>query len=660
MLWEYDCSSGKIFIHYDLIAKEYENSSYTVNELIRDKYLNEKYLKSFFEENKSYEEFEIQFATDNSWLIWYCVRVERIADVIIVSGKNMYNEFKERSIYNSVKGSFENVISIDVRIGSCVVVHSKRTLSHPAKTYDYNNTMKMFVDKYTAEDDRESLKNELSLDYVVKRLEEENVYNIYVNVISASGKKSCKKVTFSYTDKSKSFITFSTVNMDEIVTRYERMLKDLKRKSRNDMLTGVYNRNFYEANIKNQSFTGGVAIFDIDNFKLCNDTKGHGAGDDLLVRVSQIIKSEITDNDKLIRYGGECYGSAQKILIADDWELNRKMLCDMIGNDFEILEARDGRECMELIGEYKTEILLILLDDIMPGTDGFEILAEMNRLHYIDDIPVIMITSNGTDDNIRRAFSLGVSDYISRPFDPKVVTQRIQNTLRLHLKQQRLTSIITKQLGESQNSERIMTEVLSGILGRKNGESAAHIRHIRKVTAMLLERLILKTDKYGLSWHDCEIIAYASVLHDIGKIEIDSKILNKPGRLTPKEREEVKKHAVLGEEILLNGAGNTLNEEPMLATAVQICRWHHERYDGGGYPDGLSGDNIPIDAQVVSIADVYDALVCRRVYKEAYSGEKALDMILSGECGSFNPILLECLCNISSKLIKDIYANKCD
>lgn len=470
MLWEYDCSSGKIFIHYDLIAKEYENGSYTVNELIRDKYLNEKYLKSFFEENKSYEEFEIQFATDNSWLIWYCVRVERIADVIIVSGKNMYNEFKERSIYNSVKGWFENVISIDVRIGSYVVVHSKRTLSHPAKTYDYNNTMKMFVDKYTAEDDRESLKNELSLDYVVKRLEEENVYNIYVNVISASDKKSCKKVTFSYTDKSKSFITFSTVNMDEIVTRYESMLKDLKRKSRNDMLTGVYNRNFYESNIKNQSFTGGVAIFDIDNFKLCNDTKGRGAGDDLLVRVSQIIKSEITDNDKLIRYGGdeflllipgasssalektlnriqnsvrnsnlnetdaftvslsvggviaknetaqeaayradrlmyrakskknavvteqnqfaynggECYGSAQKILIADDWELNRKMLCDMIGNDFEIIEARDGRECMELIGEYGTEISLILLDDIMPGTDGFEILAEMNRLHYID------------------------------------------------------------------------------------------------------------------------------------------------------------------------------------------------------------------------------------------------------------------------------------
>lgn len=500
----------------------------------------------------------------------------------------------------------------------------------------------------------------MSLDYVVKRLEEENVYNIYVNVISASGKKSCKKVTFSYTDKSKSFITFSTVNMDEIVTRYERMLKDLKRKSRNDMLTGVYNRNFYESNIKNQSFTGGVAIFDIDNFKLCNDTNGHGAGDDLLVRVSQIIKSEITDNDKLIRYGGECYGSAQKILIADDWELNRKMLCDMISNDFEIIEARDGRECMELIGEYGTEISLILLDDIMPGTDGFEILAEMNRLHYIDDIPVIMITSNGTDDNIRRAFSLGVSDYISRPFDPKVVTQSIQNTLRLHLKLQRLTSIITKQLGESQNSERIMTEVLSGILGRKNGESAAHIRHIRKVTAMLLERLILKTDKYGLSWHDCEIIADASVLHDIGKIEIDSKILNKPGRLTPKEREEVKKHAVIGEEILLNGAGNTLNEEPMLATAVHICRWHHERYDGGGYPDGLSGDNIPIAAQVVSIADVYDALVCRRVYKEAYSGEKALDMILSGECGSFNPILLECLCDISSKLIKDIYANKCD
>lgn len=570
MLWEYDCSSGKIFIHYDLIAKAYENSSYTVNELIRlfknefhisvnelirDKYLNEKYLKSFFEENKSYEEFEIQFATDNSGLIWYCVRVERIADVIIVSGKNMYNEFKERSIYNSVKGSFENVTSIDVRIGSCVVVHSKRTLSHPAKTYDYNNTMKMFVDKYTAEDDKESLKNELSLDYVVKRLEEENVYNIYVNVISASDKKSCKKVTFSYTDKSKSFITFSTVNMDEIVTRYERMLKDLKRKSRNDMLTGVYNRNFYESNIKNQSFTGGVAIFDIDNFKLCNDTKGHGAGDELLVRVSQIIKSEITDNDKLIRYGGD-------------------------------------------------EFLLLI-----PGASSSALEKTLNRIQK-------SVRNSNLNETDGFTLSLSVGGVIAKNETAEEAAYRADRLM--YRAKSKKNAVVTEQNQFAYNG----------------GECYGSAQKI--------------------------LIADASVLHDIGKIEIDSKILNKPGRLTPKEREEVKKHAVIGEEILLNGAGNTLNEEPMLATAAQICRWHHERYDGGGYPDGLSGDNIPIAAQVVSIAVVYDALVCRRVYKEAYSGEKALDMILSGECGSFNPILLECLCDISGKLIKDIYADKYD
>ena len=570
MLWEYDCSSGKFFIHYDLIAKEYENGSYTVNELIRlfknefhisvnelirDKYLNEKYLKSFFEENKSYEEFEIQFATDNSRLIWYCVRVERIADVIIVSGKNMYNEFKERSIYNSVKGSFENVISIDVRIGSCVVVHSKRTLSHPANTYDYNNTMKMFVDKYTAEDDKESLKNELSLDYVVKRLEEENVYNIYVNVISESGKKSCKKVTFSYTDKSKSFITFSTVNMDEIVTRYERMLKDLKRKSRNDMLTGVYNRNFYEENIKNQSFTGGVAIFDIDNFKLCNDTKGHGAGDELLVRVSQIIKSEITDNDKLIRYGGD-------------------------------------------------EFLLLI-----PGASSSALEKTLNRIQK-------SVRNSNLNETDGFTVSLSVGGVIAKNETAEEAAYRADRLM--YRAKSKKNAVVTEQNQFAYNG----------------GECYGSAQKI--------------------------LIADASVLHDIGKIEIDSKILNKPGRLTPKEREEVKKHTVIGEEILLNGAGNTLNEEPMLATAAQICRWHHERYDGGGYPDGLSGDNIPIAAQVVSIAVVYDALVCRRVYKEAYSGEKALDMILSGECGSFNPILLECLCDISGKLIKDIYADKYD
>ena len=328
----------------------------------------------------------------------------------------------------------------------------------------------------------------------------------------------------------------------------------------------------------------------------------------------------------------------------------------MIGDEFEALEAENGKKCLEKLKEYGTGISLVLLDIIMPEMDGLEVLSEMKRLHYTDDIPVIMISVDGSENNIRRAFDLGVTDYISRPFDSKVVMQRIHNTVRLYSKQQRLTSLIARQHGESINNEHIMTDVLSGLLGRKNGESAQHIRNIRKITEMLLERLILKTDKYGLSWRDCDIISEAAALHDVGKIEIDSAILNKPGKLTPEEREIVKQHTVIGEEILLNGAGDSIKSEPMLETAAQICRWHHERYDGSGYPDGLKGDEIPIAAQVVSLADVYDALVSRRVYKEPYSGETALSMILAGECGSFNPLLTECLCNISDKLINDIYS----
>ena len=204
--------------------------------------------------------------------------------------------------------------------------------------------------------------------------------------------------------------------------------------------------------------------------------------------------------------------------------------------------------------------------------NGREVLSEMKRLHYTDDIPVIMISVDMSDGNIRRAFDLGVTDYISRPFDSKVVMQRIHNTVRLYSKQQRLTSLIARQHGESINNEHIMTDVLSGLLGRKNGESAQHIRNIRKITEMLLERLILKTDKYGLSWRDCDIISEAAALHDVGKIEIDSAILNKPGKLTPEEREIVKQHTVIGEEILLNGAGDSIKNEPMLETAAQICR----------------------------------------------------------------------------------------
>ena len=758
MIWEYDRGSGKIFIHYDVIAHSYAGKAYTVpeiigifrgefgigvNERIWKKYLNEEYLKSFFTDDKSGEELELQFLLPSEPLKWYRIRIERTGDDrLIISGRDMYNEFKERSLYHSVRESFDNIISISLETGTCVVIHARNMTEVPKTDLGYGRLMQMFVEKYVPEEDRERVKAELDLDCAIKRLEASAEYIKYINTIS-NNQKGCKKITFSYADKARKFITFTTLNIGEIVGRYEYLVSEIKKENYKDRLTGAYNRNYYETNLKLAGFSGGVAILDIDNFKSCNDLLGHAAGDAVLARVSKEIMLEISGEDFLVRFGGDefllvmpgatpenlektleriqnrirvksgsfCEGFSVtlsiggliskneamqdavyradrlmycaktrkntfvtersfsvgdeglsgkadicRVLIVDDSPQNREMLSKMIGGEFEVLEAENGRECLEKLKEYGTGISLVLLDIIMPEMNGLEVLSEMNRLHYSDDIPVIMISVDGSDGNIRRAFDLGVTDYIKFPFDTRVVKQRIYNTVKLYSKQQRLTTLIARQQDKNTDSGRILVDVLSGMLGRKNGESALHIQHIRKITEMLLERLILKTDKYGLSWRDCKTIAEAAVLHDVGKIEIDSKILNKPGKLTPEEREIVKRHTVIGEEILLNGAGSSIRKEPMLETAAQICRWHHERYDGGGYPDGLKGDEIPIAAQVVSLADVYDALVSRRVYKEPYSGEKALSMILAGECGSFNPLLIECLCNISDKLINDVYS----
>lgn len=761
MIWEYDCVKKTISIHYDSIAEGYENKSYTPEELVnifREKYklnttdymwknyLNGEYLQHFFESGNVSDEFEIQFITNDLKLMWYCVKVERVVeDKLILSGKNNYNEFKERSLYESIKESFENIISIDVQSKSCIVIHAKRISSRPTRAYNYDSTMKIFVDNYTAEDDKEHFKREMSLDNVIKKLESMNEYSVYVNIKSASSKKNCKKITFSYADDAKNFITLSTLNIGEVVSRYEHLLRETRKENFTDGLTDTYNRNYYELNIKLQNFTGGVAVLDVDDFKLCNDTHGHAAGDMILISVADAIKAGLSHDDMIIRFGGDEFlilmpditaetleeklegiqeriekrnknGSGgltislsiggviakneiaqeavyradrlmyhaklrknsvvteksfslrrnkdedmdinQQILIVDDSPLNREILKDMISDDFEVLEASDGKECMKLLEEYGTGISLVLLDVIMPNMDGFEVLNEMNRLHYIENIPVIIITVDGTGENIRRAFGLGASDYICRPYDAKVVMQRIYNTVKLYSKQRRLISMIMRQLSENEDNSRIMLDVLSGILGRKNGESAMHIQHIRKLTELLLERLILKTDKYNLSWRDCKMISEAAIMHDIGKIDIDSKILNKPGKLTPEERNEVQKHTLIGEEMIKRGVGMSKKSEPMLELAAQICRSHHERYDGNGYPDGLAGEEIPIAAQVVSIADAYDALVSKRSYKEAYSGEKALEMIVSGKCGMFNPLIVECLKDISEKIVEDVYEEK--
>lgn len=524
---------------------------------------------------------------------------------------------------------------------------------------------------------------------------------------------------------------------------YNEELRRMAEGTRLDILTGAYTRNYYETEMKHASFAGGVALIDIDDFKLCNDLYGHDVGDLALIETSKAIRSNIMEKDILIRYGGDelllllpeatpermdsvlekiradvsevkngklggirlsisvggvmtdkgpitdavyradrimylakrekntvmtdrkIESNSEKqsgddkerphVLIVDDSEFNRELLCGILGESFEILEADSGKEGLKLLRRYGTQISVVLLDIIMPEMNGFDVLDEMNREHWLDNIPVIMISADDSDENIRRAFDLGVTDYICRPFDAKVVERRIRNTITLNLKQRRMLLLLAEQSRDKEKIGQMMVDILSNTVCYVNGESGQHIRNIQRITAILLERLLLKTDRYRLSFQDCVMISTASALHDIGKVGINTFILNKPGILTPEEYEVMKKHTLIGEHILKSGELSEFREEPLLKTAEQICRWHHERYDGSGYPDGLSGEEIPIAAQVVSIADVFDALMSKRSYKEALSAEVALRMIENGECGSFNPVLIECLKQAVGKLESDVY-----
>ena len=522
---------------------------------------------------------------------------------------------------------------------------------------------------------------------------------------------------------------------------YEKLTEKLtvySEKLYKDVLTGAYNRRYFEEKVKNMSLNAGVAVIDLDDFKLFNDTYGHDGGDLVLTTVVNVIRHYIRRTDILVRYGGDefllilpgiekevfsqklrmiqekihathipgfnrrklsvsiggvmfTHGRLEEaitkadrlmymakghknivvtrweqkqntdkmekrnlpqLLVVDDSEMNREILKEILGKEYRILEACDGEEALKMLEQYGTEISLVLLDIIMPKMDGFEVLAYMNRDKWIEDIPVIMISSEGSESYIRRAYELGASDYISRPFDTKVVYQRVINMIKLYAKQRRLIHLVTDQIYEKEKNNRMMTGILSQIVEFRNGESGLHVLHINILTQLLLEKLMRKSENYDLSWSQQHMIATASALHDIGKIGIDEKILNKPGKLTKEEFEAMKQHTIIGARML--DRLEMYHDEEMMKYAYEICRWHHERYDGKGYPDGLKGEEIPISAQVVSLADVYDALVSDRVYKKAYSHEKAMEMILNGECGMFNPLLLECLVEIQDKVRKEL------
>ena len=507
-----------------------------------------------------------------------------------------------------------------------------------------------------------------------------------------------------------------------------------------DALTGAYNRRFYEDEVRGMKERAGVAVIDLDDFKLYNDTYGHHAGDMVLETVADIIRNFIRKSDMLIRCGGDEFllilpgirpdafssklqliqerihaasvpgyhhlqisvsiggvmfdggdisealsradtlmyqakvqknmvatewdarktekdvirDTRQQILIVDDSEMNRAILTEILKKDYRILEAENGEECIRILEQYGTDISLVLLDLVMLKMDGFEVLSVMNRRQWIEDIPVIMISSEDSSQFIRKAYEYGASDYIARPFDARVVYQRVFNTIKLYAKQRRLLNLVTAQVYEKERSNRIMITILSQIVEFRNGESGLHVIHINILTELLLEHLMSRSDRYYMSWAEQQLVVTASALHDIGKIGIDEKILNKPGSLTKEEFEIMKTHTLIGASMLERM--KVYQDEAMVQIAHDICRWHHERYDGKGYPDGLRGDEIPISAQVVALADVYDALTSERVYKKAYTHEEAIQMILNGECGAFNPVLLQCLDEVQDRIKREIEA----
>ena len=350
----------------------------------------------------------------------------------------------------------------------------------------------------------------------------------------------------------------------------------------------------------------------------------------------------------------------KKLLIVDDIMLNRAILNELFYEQFEVLEAENGKEALDLIEQYGEEIAVVLLDLVMPVMNGFEVLEVMNKSGIIKMVPVIMITGETDDDKMLTGYGLGVSDLVAKPFNSDIVQRRVSNVIDLyahknHLEQklEEQKEILAKQEHRLKQSNLFLIDALSTTVEFRNFESGAHVKRIRDLTRILLETL---SYEYSLSPQEIEAISNASSLHDIGKVAIPDSILLKPGKLTNEEFDIMKTHSLRGCEILEKL--NYIPDKEYYNYCYEICRHHHERWDGRGYPDGLKGDDISIWAQATSMADVYDALTSDRVYKKAYSHKEAVDMILNGECGTFNPKMLDSLLKVQDTLYESIHANR--
>ena len=553
----------------------------------------------------------------------------------------------------------------------------------------------------------------------------ENLFEVTARYVEVDGKPGVMEL-IRQMDKD---VLMDPAESELLVSR----ITDYHEKLYRDALTGAYNRRYYEDKYHQSEITAGIAVMDIDDFKLINDVYGHYAGDLALETVVKVIRRALMDSDKVIRYGGDEFvlllpgigknrfgkklqqlrqqihaatvpgysriqlsvsiggvwvtntpvdealkradtlmyqakkhkntialehgddehteqaneGEKPKVLVVGSAQLNREIIDGILHNDFTVLEAENGEKALETL-EREQDIALVLLDIHMSGMGGFDVMEAMRGRHILDDVPVVVVSDDNSSSTIRKAFDEGASDYITLPFDAKVVYQRVMNVLNLYAKQRRLSRLVVSQFYEREKNSRMLVNIFSQIVEQRNGESGAHVQHIHIITSRLLSRLAQKTDHYDLSHETRELICTASSLHDIGKIKIDDKILNKQGQLTPEEYAVMKTHTLIGAKML--NSLELYSDEPFVKLAYQICRWHHERYDGSGYPDGLAGENIPIAAQVVGLADAYDSLSSPKSYKKSYTRDEALNMIVSGACGAFNPLLLECLEEIKDEL----------
>lgn len=752
LIWEYNQAIGKIYVYRDKLAIKLENNWYDPAELDRiirqeyrfeisrsDSFFSADSVPEMVQKNTRLQEFDLWFCQKNRDLIWYNMRIEKLnQDSWIITGYNKSTEMKERSMYRALRNSFESILSTDVNTRRYLVSYSTFPVPDRLQEYDYDSSVSDYVRKYVYDEDKEQIIRALSLDTVMEKLQTQEDYSVFITVRQRDGSLSYKRVIHNYYDDTHQRITTSRLDISAIVNRYEAKIAEIRRENSIDALTGVYNRNYYEKNIRGTSLQGFVAMLDLDNLKLCNDHFGHSAGDSVLKKLAEVIKAELRSGDKLIRFGGDEFlllaqdcpddefeqlllriqtkvseaavpgfpglslsvsiggtrvaGSSsseavmradqmmymakahknlvitdrfmlqngkdgiarlekeqvlQQILIVDDSDMNRAMLREILKDNYSILEAGNGVECLSCVEHMGPSLSLILLDLNMPEMDGFEVLAELSRLGYMDDIPVIIISGTDSTADICRAYDLGATDYIHRPFNTQVIYRRVSNTITLMAKQRRMAELVNRQIDRATKQQELMVDFLSRIIGYRSGESNPHFANISTLSALLLQALQKRKNHYGLTEQDCQLIATAAVFHDVGKIGIPESILLKPGKLTAKEFEVMKTHTLIGDNLIKSL--EIYHDEPLLQMAAQICRWHHERYDGGGYPDGLKGEEIPICAQVVSIADAYDALMSARPYKPAFSSEKAIQMILNGECGVFNPVLVDCLLEVVSQ-----------